>query len=651
METTYNHPRLEENLVHSGNIAQYYKSLGFADKLGIDVETTGLHSFKGDSIFSIAVALDCGDLVRGFYFDFRHKPKLKNHVYNLLDGFKGTIYAHHAKFDGHMLYKEGLNIFKHPVLDTKVGGRIARNDLMNYTLASLAKRIKLEKKDIAKEWMRKNGATSKEQREGKKTAKTNFHFDKLPWEINMEYNIWDAYLALVLGKTQEAKISRDSEKIILLPNVSKMPIDILETEMKLTPVLFHMEQAGIRIDSDYTKKAIKHYAKDLHDTYDEISEMVGAPFVDSAKYLKPAFDKLDEIYPETAKGNPSFNKDALAAIDSPLSSLVTKHRKLYRLCNGYLQDFLYFQDYNRDIHCSFDAAGAATGRLSATGPALQTIPKRGEENAAFPIRRCFVPREGYNFAMIDYDQMEYRVMADIAQETKLINAILHDGLDVHTATSELVGVNREMAKAVNFLCIYGGGAAVLAMKLFKPKYSEIQLKAAYYTHIGYECDKFFHKVYDKMSFMERENCLDLVLKAKEIQNEYFAKLPKVRSLIKRVSKAAEDRRWIISNKGRMLHCPIKDFSYKMPNYYIQGSCADIMKEAMVKASKYLIDVRAKTRLLLTVHDELICEYPVGEEHHLIEIRNIMTRAYTHKSLPLTAGIDISSKSWFDKEEL
>jgi len=78
---------------------------------------------------------------------------------------------------------------------------------------------------------------------------------------------------------------------------------------------------------------------------------------------------------------------------------------------------------------------------------------------------------------------------------------------------------------------------------------------------------------------------------------------------------------------------------------------DIMKEAMVKASKYLIDVRAKTRLLLTVHDELICEYPVGEEHHLIEIRNIMTRAYTHKSLPLTAGIDISSKSWFDKEEL
>tara|TARA_R100001594_G_scaffold45390_1_gene78235 strand:- start:193 stop:888 length:696 start_codon:yes stop_codon:yes gene_type:complete len=206
--------------------------------------------------------------------------------------------------------------------------------------------------------------------------------------------------------------------------------------------------------------------------------------------------------------------------------------------------------------------------------------------------------------MIDYDQQEYRMMVDLAGEHQLIKKI-HDGMDVHTATGEMMGVDRRTAKTINFMLLYGGGHEKLAKALGVTNH-----------------------------------------KAKALKDRYFRTLPKVERFIKETKIDGQllgsttnwmMRRYYLYDKGK---------AYILPNHVIQGGCADVIKSAMVKISSLLKTENLRSRMLVQVHDELLFEVHESELHLVPKFKEIMESVYQPRSnLRLTCGVDHSWKSW------
>jgi len=213
--------------------------------------------------------------------------------------------------------------------------------------------------------------------------------------------------------------------------------------------------------------------------------------------------------------------------------------------------------------------------------------------------------------------MEYRLMLEYAGEMSVIEQVL-DGMDIHTATANMLGVDRDVAKTINFMLIYGGGDEKLATAL------KITIELA-----------------------------------KEYKAEYFSRLKKIIGFIADVKRAARYRGFITNWAGRRCYFPYyidKRFGgrtrgeYKAPNHLIQGGCADAVKFAMVKCAEYLAKKHARTRMVVQVHDELIFEAHKNELELIPELKEIMESVYPFKHLKLTAGIEHSAVSWEDKKE-
>ena len=232
--------------------------------------------------------------------------------------------------------------------------------------------------------------------------------------------------------------------------------------------------------------------------------------------------------------------------------------------------------------------------------------KEEDLSEKYLIRRSFVPRPDHCFVMLDYSQMEYRMMLDYAGEMELIEQV-KNGMDIHEATAQMMGVSRREAKTLNFMLLYGGGAQKLA---------------------------------DALGLSLEE--------AQKLKALYFDKLPKVRSFIRKCVKVAEQRGYIVAWSGRVLRYPDSDFAYKAPNGLIQGGCADVVKHAMVECHSFL--AHYKSKMLVQVHDELLFEMHKDELALVPRLQGIMEGAYPYKHLPMEVGVDHSWVSWADKVE-
>jgi DNA polymerase-1 len=223
------------------------------------------------------------------------------------------------------------------------------------------------------------------------------------------------------------------------------------------------------------------------------------------------------------------------------------------------------------------------------------------------IRRSFIPRLEYFFVMMDYDQFEYRMMVNYARETSLIEKI-QSGIDVHTATAELMGVSRKEAKTINFMLLYGGGVQKLAEALNVP-----------------------------------------LTRAKFLKEKYFATLPKVQILISQIQNAVCSRGYLENWFGRRYTLP-RELAYKGPNYLIQGGCADWVKIAICNIHRFLKPY--KSRILLQIHDELLFEIHEEEKFIIPKLKYLMENVShipPHDKLRYTVGIEYSYASWQDKK--
>jgi DNA polymerase I len=580
--------------------------------LSLDTETTGLMLWKEDRLFSVIL----GTEEKSYYFNFWGEPahdgsippeefilpqketltKIEAVLHNR------CIFMHNAKFDLCALAKEGINVSS-TIHDTEVGARLERNEHLSYSLDDCAKRIGLEKSSEVESYIEKHKLWEWKAVPGKKTRIKNKFFHKVPFDIISAYGEKDAEVTYKLGIHQISSIkSFDDEN-----SKDRSPLSAaLTMERAVTPVAFQMEKAGIKVDLPYCDEAIAFEDARSLATVKEFKKLTGFEFKDSGKHLSQVFSALGFEVPQTEKGNPSFTDEILEGFKNPVADLLREYRDSQKRANTYFRSFKFYADNIGILHTNLRQAGTETGRFSCTNPNLQNLSRNSDKDLKYPIRRAFIPREDFIYVMIDYNQMEFRMMLDYARQMDLIEAIMN-GHDPHQASADLTGLSRYEAKTFNFMLLYGGGA---------------------------------QKIADMLGISLSE--------AKQLKYRYFANLPRVKAFLKQAARKAEMQGFVRDWNGRVFYFKDPNFSYKAPNAIIQGGCSSVVKLAMPRLGKYLKD--KKSQMLMQIHDELLLEVHKKEFGIIDDLKEIMETVYPHKHIPLTCSVSHSLKSWEDKVE-
>ncbi len=399
-----------------------------------------------------------------------------------------------------------------------------------------------------------------------------------------------------------------------------------EIELPLVKVLSDMEWAGIAIDRALFSRLSVELTRDMIELDAKIAAAAGSQLnLNSPKQLAALlFDKLMLPVLKKTKTGPSTDADVLeqlADMGHEVPRLILEYREVQKLKSTYID--VLPQSANRTtgrIHTSFNQTGAATGRLSSSDPNLQNIPvrtKRGEE-----IRKGFVPGEGSRFVVADYSQIELRLMAHLSEDPAFIDAFRAGG-DIHRQTASIIfGVPvdqvtaemRAQAKTINFATIYGQGPFALSRQL------------------GITQDE-----------------------AKAFITQYFERFSGVRAYLDLQVKLARDQGFVETMFGRRRYMPeIKERNFNLrafaertaQNTPLQGSAADLIKIAMTRIHRALLEENLRGQLLLQVHDELVLEAPVAEVDAVAALVRRHMEGAAQLKVPLVVDVGIGD-NWLD----
>ncbi|MDA8047950.1 MAG: DNA polymerase, partial [Actinomycetota bacterium] len=348
----------------------------------------------------------------------------------------------------------------------------------------------------------------------------------------------------------------------------------------------------------------------------EIQDLAGVDFVvNSTPQLREIlFNKLGLTPQKKTKTGYSTDAQTLEKLrgEHPIVDSLLRYREVEKLRSTYGESLLAEVGPDERIHATFNQTVARTGRLSSDQPNLHNIPIRSEEGRQF--RRCFIPADGHRFLVADYNQIELRVIAHLAEDPALIEAF-RTGTDIHNVTAaRIYGVSpedvtiamRSKAKMVSYGLAYGMEAYGLASRLAIP-----------------------------------------VDEASAILKAYWDGFPAVRAYMDRVVAEARDRGYTETLFGRRRQIPeLQSGRYQVRsagerqamNAGIQGLAADIFKVALVRLDARLRPAGLRSRLILQVHDEVILEVPPDEEEAAIAaVREAMSGAVDLR-VPLTINL-------------
>jgi DNA polymerase I len=395
-------------------------------------------------------------------------------------------------------------------------------------------------------------------------------------------------------------------------------------ERPLVRVLARMEQVGVAVDVEWLRALNQRLADEAVELEKRIQEEAGEPFkVNSTPQLRAVlFDKLGLTPQKKTKTGYSTDAASLEKLrgQHPIIELLLRYREVEKLRSTYGEGLVGEVGADGRIHATFHQTVARTGRLSSDQPNLHNIPVRTEEGRQF--RRAFVPAEGFELLVADYNQIELRVIAHLAEDPGLIEAFA-TGRDVHTTTaarvfaedpSEVTGEHRAKAKMVSYGLAYGMEAYGLGQRLGIP-----------------------------------------TEEAQGILDAYFEAFPNVKDYMERTVAQARQRGYTETLMGRRR--PIPELS--SPNFRIrqagerqamnagiQGLAADIFKVALVDLDRAIESRRVQSRLILQVHDEVILEVPPDERDDMAELVSTTMAAACDLSVPLEVNLAFGS-SWAD----
>jgi DNA polymerase I len=403
-----------------------------------------------------------------------------------------------------------------------------------------------------------------------------------------------------------------------------------DLEMPLVPVLAEIELAGVSVDLPYLQQVSRELYEQLQRLDQEIADVAHGPInVNSPQQLaRFLFEDLNLPGGRKTKSGYSTDANVLEGLrdQHPVVAKILEFRQLSKLKGTYVDALpLLVDPKTHRVHTSFNQTVAATGRLSSSDPNLQNIPIRTEVGQK--VRRAFIPgRPGDLLLSADYSQIELRVLAHMTEDPVLVDAFAR-GEDIHARTAaEVFGIpqadvtadQRRLAKVVNFGLFYGLSDFGLARD----------------TGMSTEEARIFIDAYFRAYNRVREFLEGIKIQARE--QGY------VETILHR-------RRYIqdIRSPNRMLRQAAERIAINMP---VQGSAADIMKLAMIRLHEYLGEQRLASRMILTVHDELIFEVPPDERDRMVEVvPDLMATAYP-LSVPLQVDLKLGP-NWQDMERV
>lgn len=550
-------------------IVQFQKLVDQTKLLTFDTETTGL----GIDCQVIGISLATGEYSSpndptAFYLDVRDYDldTITNMVRPLFEDETVVKIGHNIKFDLIQLKKMGITP-KGAIFDTllaywfinpgdkKLGLKKLVKDKFGVDMTTYQQMLQKYPKIVIEE---KNGRTRKR----KEKAKNLLEIHK---EYVADYGTADAFYTFKLY--QDVK-----------PQLDALPSKELyyKIDLALIPVLMDMEMAGMKLDTEGMNVLSVEMGARQTQLREKLIAVAGREInLESPKQLADLLFNVRGLNPIKAgkSGMPSTDEEVLtkyANDGDEFCKLLIDYRQLTKMCGTYIDALPAQIALDGRLHPSFNIEGTATGRLSCDSPNLQNIPKGGD--IGHSIRKCFIPEKGNIFIRADYSQMELRMLAHVSNDPYLIYA-LRTGEDLHTKTAQVIfgkdaitEDERTKAKTVNFGTIYGMSPHGLARSI------NVTLEEA--------------RLY---------------------LNQYFRLYPLVREWKWEAISYTRDQFQVknIFGRTRLLKLADGNLDRIALNTPIQGSCADLVKIAMIRLKERLSGMEAK--IILQVHDEIIVE--------------------------------------------
>lgn len=436
----------------------------------------------------------------------------------------------------------------------------------------------------------------------------------------------------LMGDALAIHVTKKTAKLLTLYHTFEKELEendltklLFELEMPLAEVLAIMEEIGVKVDKTQLEELGVTFKEKIDRLEKEIIEIAGTQFnINSPKQLSEIlFEKLGLPVIKKTKTGYSTGADVLEKL-APQHEIVEKilhYRQVGKLYSTYIEGLKKEIASDGKIHTRFNQTIAATGRLSSTEPNLQNIPIRLEEGRQ--IRQVFVPsKDDWLILAADYSQVELRILAHLSEDPILQRAFQEDR-DIHTQTAmdvfgvgrnEVTSLMRSKAKAVNFGIVYGISAFGLSQNINIPQ-----------------------------------------KEAKEFIDRYFATYPNVRKFMDEVVVEARKSGYVTTLLNRRRYLPdinasqfnARSFAERTAmNTPIQGSAADIIKNAMVHLYQAMQDRQLKSKMLLQVHDELIFEVPPEELEEMKELVCQEMENAVPLSVPLKVDVNIG-QSWYE----
>ncbi len=621
--SAYGEPKIESNKIETQNlekqkiinnknyflinsldeIDKWIEEVEEAGEVAVDTETTSLDPHQADLV---GISL-CSKIGKACYIPVGHKsPKSINKeavikkLKKILEDPSIKKIGQNIKFDFIVFYKHGITLTS--MEDTM---------LMSYVLDAGKNRHNM---DTLSEIHLGHKTISFKEMVG--TGKKEINFSEVELNKAKDYAAEDADVTFRLYK-----------KFVKNLKLEKM-INIYEIfEKPLIKILAFMEIEGVEIDSNFLKSLSSKFEKKIQKLEKEVFKISKKKFnIASPKQLGEIIYNDLKIagLKKTKKG--SFATSAsvledLAFKGHEFPKLILDWRQVSKLKNTY-SDALpeHLNPNTKRVHTSFLLAATTTGRLASSDPNLQNIPIKSEDGK--DIRKAFTAKKGNLLISADYNQIEMRILADLADVKELKKAFKNKE-DIHSLTAsqifniDIKKVNkdhRRKAKAINFGIIYGISQYGLAKQI-------------------------------NVSNYEAEQFLD----------SYFAKFPEIKIYMDNTIKFCRKSGYVNNIFGRRSHFnAINDKNYNVRNFQeraainapIQGSASEVMRLAMIRLDKKLSEQKnCNSKMLLQIHDELIFEIPKKDEKAMIkliekEMTSVAQSDYHSFSTPLTVDINV-----------
>ena len=587
------------------DLDDWIKEAEEAGEVAVDTETNSLDPHQANLV-GISLSTKIG---KACYIAIGHKSKkcinkdlVLKKIKPLLEDPSVKKIGQNIKFDFIVFFRHGIEL--NSMEDTMLMSYVLDAGKNRHNMDTLSE-IHLGHKTIAFKDLVGSG-------------KKEINFSDVDVEKAKDYAAEDADITLRLYK--KFKKNLKAEKMTNVYEIFEKP---------MIKILAFMEIEGIKIDSKFLKLLSSKFEKKIKTIQNEVFKISKKEFnIASPKQLGEIIynDLKIANLKKTKKG--SFATSAsvledLAFKGHKFPKLVLDWRQLSKLKNTYSDSLPeHINPKTKRVHTSFLLAATTTGRLASSDPNLQNIPIKSEDGK--DIRKAFIAESDYALISADYNQIEMRILADLADVKELKKAFKNNE-DIHSLTAsqifniDIKKVNedqRRKAKAINFGIIYGISQYGLAKQI---------------NVSNQEADEFL--------------------------NAYFAKFPEIKVYMDQTIKFCRKSGYVNNIFGRRSHfININDKNYNVRNFQeraainapIQGSASEIMRLAMIRLSKRLNDKKyKKTRMLLQIHDELIFETPKQDakkiEKVIIEEMTSVAHSEQHSfSIPLTVDVNIGN---------